>query len=190
MLDGPEGTPRTASATVRETTSASTSLRGPRHVAFLASSSCSIGSHNVEGTTVRQRQKERAQRAALRVELLRPLPEPQEHVLNDLLGEGVTADKTTSEPENGLTMALHDLRHRDLVTMADRRDERTVVDDVEMSPRHVPHRVGSSQQTVGTSPRAGGECRVVGEAAAEVAAGAVTICCCVEHGLHSAFHLK
>ncbi len=117
----------------------------PGQIAFLASESRGVGSHDVERTTMCQREQERAQGTTLRVETFRPLPQSQEDLLRDLLGAGVVADQATCEREDGLAMASQDLRHRRIIATADRLDECTVVNLVEVIPRHEEARLLSAR---------------------------------------------
>ena len=68
-------------------------------------------------------QQVRAQRAALGVELLRLVPEAQEHLLHDLLGEGGVDQQAPGQGEDGAGVAAVRLGQRVLAVAADGDDE-------------------------------------------------------------------
>ena len=95
-----------------------------------------IRSHYIERAPVRYSEKEGAQHPTLRVETIRPLPKPNEHLLADLLGPGMITDKPARERDDRLAMTSHNFRHRDVIAAADCNDELAVIDVFEAIPRH------------------------------------------------------
>ena len=91
---------------------------------------------------MRDREQEGAQRPALGVEALRPLPEAQEHLLSYVLGPIVVADEPPGERDHGPPVTPHGLGQSRLVAPCDLSDELAVIGLAEVLPRHISHLVG------------------------------------------------
>ena len=74
-------------------------------MALLPRSPRRLGSHHVDGAAVDRRHEEGAQGAPAGIELLGVVPEPEEHLLDDLLGQGPVVEDPDREPERGVAVA-------------------------------------------------------------------------------------
>ena len=71
-------------------------------------------------------EQEAAQRSPLGVVAVRFVPEPDEHLLHDLLGPGMVVEQSLGQPEGGAGVASIRLGERGLLIPTDRHDERRV----------------------------------------------------------------
>src|SRR5262249_56250452 len=67
---------------------------------------------HVHAATMRLGQQKRAERPAGAVEAVRCVPQPEEHLLDDLLGERSVTDDTAGEPQRRPRAAPADRPHR------------------------------------------------------------------------------
>ncbi len=95
----------------------------PADVPFLPPAPGLLGPEQVDRAPVALGQQEGPQGAATGVELLGPVPEAEEHLLHDLLGEGVVVEETPGEPVDGPAVAPVGLGERLLVVPRDGDDE-------------------------------------------------------------------
>jgi hypothetical protein len=124
-------------------------------IALLAGTPSCVRSHDVECSPVRDREEKGAQRAALGVEAVRPLPEAQEHLLGYVLGPLVVADEPPGERDHGSPVTPHGLGQSRLVVPGDLSDELAVIGLAEVLPRHVSHLVGVGAREPYTDCRRG-----------------------------------
>ena len=82
-----------------------------------------LGSHHVDGAAVDRRHDEGAQGASAGIELLGVVPEPEEHLLDDLLGQGPVVEDPDREPERGVAVAAVGLAQRFLAEPGDRHHQ-------------------------------------------------------------------
>ena len=80
----------------------------------------------VDGPAVRLREQEAAQGPAVGIESIRLVPEPQEHLLDDLLGLRGVVEQSLREPEHRSGVAAIDLAERLLLVASERDDERCI----------------------------------------------------------------
>ena len=106
------------------------------YIAFLATMTRNIRSHDIERPSVRHREKKGAQHPTLRVKAIRALPKPNEHLLADLLGPSMVTDKPARERDDRLAMTSHNFRHCDVIAPGDCKDELGVISVFEAIPRH------------------------------------------------------
>src|SRR5437899_6555342 len=97
---------------------------GPLPVlALFAGATRRVGTDGVDGAPMAVRQEERPKRPALRVELVRRIPQAEEDLLHDLLGARAVAEEPTSEAEHGTGMAPVGLGQGVLAPASDGDDE-------------------------------------------------------------------
>ena len=81
-------------------------------MALLAGGERRLGAYQVDRPAVDRRHEVRPERAAARVELLGVVPEAEEHLLDDLLGERVVVEHPHREAERGVAVAAEHLGQR------------------------------------------------------------------------------
>ncbi len=111
-------------------------LGGAPEVVLLAAPTGRLGTEEVDGSTVALGEEVGAQRAATGIELVRIVPEPQEHLLHDLLGERGVVEQPPGQAEDGPGVTPVGLGQRVLVVAADRHDQSGIAALVQI-PTHI-----------------------------------------------------
>ncbi len=105
-------------------------------VPSLPRSSRRLGPHDVDGTAVDRGHEEGSERAATGVEPLGVLPQLEEDLLHQLLGQGPVAQDTHREAEGGVAVAAVHLGQRRLAEPGDGDDQRGVAGVAELGFHH------------------------------------------------------
>src|SRR5207244_689883 len=101
-------------------------LGGLAGVALLAAPARGLRTQHVDGSPVRLGEQERPQRPALGIELLGLVPEPEEHLLDDLLGHARVDQQPTGEREDRARVTPVRLGERVLPPAPDGDDDRGI----------------------------------------------------------------
>ena len=105
-------------------------------VALLPPLAGRLGPQQVDGAAVGLGQEVGPQAAALGVEALRAVPEPEEDLLQDLLGQHLVVEQAPGEGEGGAGVAPVGLGQRVLAPSPDGDDERRIAGVPEALQRH------------------------------------------------------
>ena len=106
-------------------------------VALFARPARRLGPYDVDGAAVDRRHHVGAQRPAPRIEPLRVVPEAEEHLLDDLLGQRAIVQHPHREPEGGVAVAAVGLGERLLAEPGDGHDQRGVARVPQVGVHHI-----------------------------------------------------
>ena len=112
-------------------------LGGAQEVALLAPAAGGLGPQAVDRSAVALGEQVGAQRAAAGVELLGLLPQAEEDLLHDLLGDGVAGEEAARQAEDGAGVAAVGLGQRLLAVARDGHDDAGVGEAGEVVGSHL-----------------------------------------------------
>src|SRR5262245_45802732 len=106
-------------------------------VAFFARAARCFGADDVDAAAMRLGEEVGAQRSTSGIETVRVVPQAEEDLLDDFLGEGAIGDDAAGEPERGGRVAPVHLSQRVVAEASDRDDELGVAGEPKVSGAHV-----------------------------------------------------
>ena len=113
-------------------------LRGHARVALFARPPRRFRADDVDAAPVCLGEHVRPERSPSGIEAIGLVPEAEEHLLDDFLGERAIADDAASEPERGGRVTSVHLRQRVVAETPDRHDELSVTRELQLPRLHVP----------------------------------------------------